>query len=425
MTTLNSTSFPKHFIQIRDRIIEGGENISIDEDIDRYYNIVTFTINENSNSLNVLDSDGSNALFSINGFLGHKKYDRVKIFYNNFPDNNTRLRATVNDCVQVFDGYIDEIIINENKTEGINIDFTCKSTFGLIDERTTFLKSFNDTLNNIFVRALKETGVIDVLPYVYIQSNLANTVFMVPSDNNFGEVVNSLKRRYPLRIFQTGDGGVWITTNSFFEPNVDKQLNVLTTTTNSQQGNFVLRFYEYTLNENVFNINYGDRTNDVNTVLVVGMNTSGASLDIVGFEEQYGDLQNNLSPELLSVRTIYRRDITNPLECRKLAQETLLNILQNRFVELDTFYLPVHQIGDLLRLKDSKVIPNNVSFLIKRRNVTINKQGIDCKITAVRISINDILFDNSLTMKLEELLRMDVLGLQGPLTQAAIQSNIQ
>ena len=196
-------NYPVHFIQIRDKLFKLGDNIEIEEDFDYTYKIVKFDF-----------PDTPNDLFDVTSI---KKYDTVNIFFNSFEQKEQADSATFEDCKQVFNGYVDLINCSESKAEGLSTNITCKSTFGLVYDRTTITKAFNDTIPNIILKGLQETGLYGIIPYAYVSSDIDEIYISVTSEYNFGMVIDEIKKTYPIKIFQNGDGGLWITSPSFFQ----------------------------------------------------------------------------------------------------------------------------------------------------------------------------------------------------------------
>lgn len=401
-------SHPKHFIVIKDKQIELGDNISIEEDLDEIYNTANLELPD-------VTSLGLKTL---------RKFDSLIIYYNDFPTREQANNAEISDCKKIFTGYIHSVKVNESKTDGIMYTVEGRSTLGLAYERTTITKAFNTLLSEIMVKGLTETFLLGIIPYIYISSDIDEVVIKVDAETDFGKVIESIKDKYPIKIFQLGDGGVWITTPSFFNKKTESEGGVRFIKKKDNNDTIINRVFEYDLKTNVSSIDYGDITNNINTVIVYGLNTFGVAFDPIAYELQY---QTSLiAPQNLSVLPVYRRDVANLVECRKIAYETLIDIQKSNTLTLDCYYKPVRQIGDNLKIMNSKIINEERLFTIKRKTTSINKNGISSTIVAYRTGLADVSREESTGYQtVEELLQSDILNIQDKLGPAAVKSQLE
>lgn len=383
--------YPKHFIQVKTSVLDLGDNIELQQDVDTVYKTLTFTIPYVKN----IDVD----------LLNIKKFDNVQLFYNEFRTSESRDNATFEDCVNIFNGYVQSVVVSEDKDNGVELVFTCRSNLGLVYERTTLVKSYSASLSEIFTKGLSEIGIMHLIPYVKVSADIVDTVVQVPSENNFGKVIDSIKKKYPIKVFESYDGGVFITTPSFFDKNYNLTLLSSFDVAASLTRGSARESWKHDLKSDVNKINYGNVINNINCVVVIGYNYPGVAYDIASYRQQHG---NTLKAENLSVETIYRRDIFNPIEARRLAYEELIDRLKNYTVELDTVFNPYQKIGDIVQIQNSVVIDEDVLFTIKRRNVTISSSdGVNCNIVLYRTGLSDYNIEDVQSNQLIKLLELN------------------
>ena len=403
------TDYPKHFLEIKNKIFQIGDNIVIEEDVDVIYKTLSFDFPE------IIQNDFNS--------LELKKYDTVTVYFNEFNTSDERNAAAIQDCKKIFVGYIQEVIASEDKTSGVILGITCRSTLGLAYERTTLVKAFSSTIPQIISTGLTDIGLLSVIPYVYVSDDIDEAFIEVTSEYNFGKVLDSIKDKYPIKIFQTGDGGVWIVTPSFFEKEVNRTDKYTNTGSfkyikedENPEKRFIARVWNYDLSSNINKIDYGNTLQNVNCIVCYGLNTVGAAYDPIAYKNQFGT--DTIYAQNLSVLTFFRRDFISNIDCRKFAYEKLLDMSKNYIVSFESKYVSDEVLGDLVAIYNSKLIKPDQLFTIKRRTITISKEDINANITVYRTGVAE--FGDSVSPILLDLLTIDILNVQDQLEAEAI-----
>lgn len=375
--------YPKHLLVIKDKSFNIGNNFVIDEDLDRIYQEMTFDV--------PYYSEGSWTLKDIN------YHDRVQLYFKFFNTPQERDAASIEDLDLVFDGYIEDRPISENKSEGIQWkSLKCKSTFGLAFERTTLTKFFEANIQTILQKGIEEVHLSEFIPSLYFSNDLSeNLILKVDSTNKFGEVCNTIKTKYAINIFQAGNGSLYIQTPLFFY-------------------NGAINVYEYDLRDTIFDIDYGNISTRINAVCVLGTNAVGAAYDPISYQLMLGvpenELQNNITPNpiYLYPRFIERKDLFSTEDCQQVARNILVDSAKNYTINFSTMFDTKQKLGDMFLIKGSEIIPETQKWIIKKRNITINKNNITCNITGYSNGIID--FPDNILLDASGLLDTDILN---------------
>lgn len=355
--------YPKRVLVIRDKIFDIDDNITITEDLDKVPIEASFTIpfiNEGA-----LDTTNLH------------KYDAVKIYFKFYESARARDIGTLDDMYLVFDGYITTLENSENKSGGDEYNVKCVSTAGLMYERGTLVPTFTGTIPMICEQLLDQGNMINYFPNINIEGFSQNFVAQVESNKFLGKVFDEMKEKYAMYIFQSGNGDLWITLPSWFGEQTE--------------------FKTYDLQQNVFDINYGEITQNVDTVVCFGAgNVFGVAFDPISYQLKLGtdpnNLQNTVQPEreLMSELYIYRRDLFGSEDCQRVAKEKLIELAKNYSLSFSTEFDPLQKVGDKLVIINSKKISPGQKWIIKSREITIQKSDISCNITCYSNSIQDI-----------------------------------
>lgn len=358
-----AVKYPLHKILIRDKVFDLGNDIIIDENLDDIFM-------SGSVSLPKIESETWST-------LDLKKYDVLKIYFKFFDSEEERQTATIDDMKLIFDGYIDTLPVSEDKSSGINYNgLSFKSTIALLWERTAPLPFTSLPVLNIINLGLEYTELQFLIPSIEYDANIPD--YFVPkidSTKYFGNVLEQLRQKYAIHTYQKGDGSLVIKFPSSFY-GTDRPL------------------YEYDLQTNIFNIDYGDIAQKVDCVCVLGMNCVGVAFDPIAY-----NLKQGLSPDgevveidktKLNPLYIVRRDVFNREEAQLLAREKLVELAKNYAITFSCVYEPDQQIGDMFVIKNSSVIDENQKWIIKSRAVELNKTNISCSISAYSNSIQDL-----------------------------------
>ncbi len=369
-----------------------GNDITIEEDLDKIPITASFTL--------PFIKEGELDTTNI------RKYDSVKIYFAWFTSAAGREVANIANMNLIFDGYINTLSNSENKDGGDNYNINCVSTAGLMYERSMEIKSFTGHIPVMMDEALKTANMIDYFKEVKYSEDISkNFVAKIDSSNFLGKVLDSIKEKYAIQIYQTPDTTLNIVMPSWFsdEP---------------QQA------YVYDMTQNIFNMNYGEISNNVDTIIVMGNNCVGFAFDPISYQLKSGvapeDVKTDITPQrdLMSDLVIWRRDLLNKEDCQTVAKEKLVELARNYSINFDTEFEPTQTIGQTLLINNSKKISSGQKWIIKKRSIKISKDDVNCNIVCYSNSIvdmpNDMLLPSSLglldtdvleiTDKLEEML---------------------
>ncbi|MDD4781245.1 MAG: hypothetical protein EOL97_13425 [Spirochaetia bacterium] len=376
--------YPKMIMQIQDKLFEISNNIVIEEDMGQLYSTLSF-------DLPALETENWST-------LDLAKYDVVKIYYKMFDTKQEYNISTIDDLILIFSGYIDSLPLSEDKTSGLLYSsISCKSTIALSYERTTLTKFYNTNIYTLLEKAFLETEIDQYLPAenIYINGISENFILNIESTSKLGEVLDEIKEKYAIQIYQSKDY-LFINTPFYFTQRT-------------------ITPYELDLESNIFSINYGDITQSINCIVVIGSGSIGIAFDPISYQLQNGikqeDLQNSVVPNPLKLypQYIYRRDIMDSESCQQIARDKLLEIAKNYSITLDTPYIPEMNVGDQFIIKNSKKISEKQIWTIKRRTITINKTDIKQTIIGYSNSISD--FPEDMLLASDGILDTDILNL--------------
>jgi len=357
------TKYPGHKIVIRDQVFDIGNNINIVEDLSAI--IITGSL------------DLPNVTFESWSTAGLRKYDAISIYFKYFDSDIDRQNSTVNDMDLILTGYIDTLPISEDKSIGLNYNgLTFKSTLGLAWERTSQIPFTTLPVKDIINTALKQTDLRAFVTDIVYDSGIPDYLNpKIDSTYYFGNVLEQIRDKYAIQIYQTGKGVLYIRRPSYFY-------------------NAELTVYEYDIQENIFNIDYGDITQKVDSVCVLGSNCAGIAFDPIAYQLRLGETPDGTTvvPEGDKLNPLFlnRRDFYNQEDCQKFAREKLVELAKNYAISFDTIYQTDQNIGDMFIIKNSSVIDENQKWIIKSRTVTISKDSIICNVVGYSNSIQDL-----------------------------------
>ena len=360
---MSEIKYPKHFLVIKDIVYNIGDDIIITEDLDKVPMQMDFTL--------PFIKDGNLDTTNI------RKYDAVKLYFKFFRTARERDTATIDSTHLVFDGYIDRLENTENKLGGDVYNIKCISTAGLMYERGTLVPTFTGTIPMICEQLLDQGNMLNYFPTLHIEGFSENFVAKIDSNKFLGKVFDQMKEKYAMYIFQAPNGDLWITLPSWF---------------GTQQ---TIKVYD--LKENIFDMNYGEITQNVDTVVCFGAgNVFGAAFDPISYQLKTGadptNLQTTVTPqrELMSELYIYRRDLLGSEDCQTVAKEKLVELSKNYSVSFTTEFDPEQKIGDIIVINNSKKISPSQKWIIKSRETSIGKSNITTSITCYSNSIQDL-----------------------------------
>lgn len=380
--------YPKHFLLIRNELFELGNNFTISESLDTIYNSLNFDL----------------PFFETESWTTKNlsRYDTVQLYFKFYETAEERDSARLSTSTpelseldKIFDGYIDRIELSQSKGIGFSYKLYCKSTMGLTYERSTQVKFFSSDINTMLDKMLSDTNLTQYVDNIYVNGIRDGKVFKIESTVFLGDVLDQIKQDYAIQIYQNKSSDLFITTPSYF---------------NIQN----LEAYEYDVEDNVFDIDYGDITQAVDTVVVVGTNTVGVAFDPIAYQLKYGtkieDIDTTIAPDpdKLNIRFIYRRDLYDQESCQEIAREKLVEFAKNFTITFSTLFIPTQQIGENFIIKNSPKIPDTQLWTIKNINTNISKTDIKCQIIGYSNSVTD--FPDDILLSSSGILDTDILG---------------
>lgn len=365
-------------------IADLGNNIVIEEDLTKTYN--TATLELPAIKTEFLDT------------IDLKKYDVFKIYFKYFDTKEEADNANIEDLHLIFNGYVAETPMSESKTTGLVYpELRLRSTSSLLYESATQIDYFSGDLNLILETADKYSSLFAFIPKVEIDKNIKPTwVFNVSGGNFLGPVLDNLRKDYALHIFQKPNGNLFIGLPSSFD--LDRQ------------------HYIMDVHSNVRNIDYGDVTQNVDCIIVLGTNCLGIAFDPIAYQMKQGVLPKNLKPSvvpdksLLNPRMIFRRDLFNEEDCQRIAREQLLEMGKNYAITIDCLYDPLLGLGDTFIVTNSQRIKPNQIWVVKNKSTSISKSGA-AVMTITGYSNSIIEFPEDIVLSPEGVFDTDILEL--------------
>jgi len=330
-------------------IADIGNNIVINEDLLKTYNTATIDLPAISNEFfNTIDM---------------KRFDVFKIYFKYFENKADADSAGIDNLDLIFDGYVEATPMSESKMSGLNYEgLSLKSTAGLFYETNSPVKFFDGTINTI-LEAIQQYSVSTYfLSGLEVDSNISpNWLFKVGTSNFLGEVFDNIRKGYSVNIYQESDGVLRIRLpSSFSESQNPWIMDILT---------------------NAFEVDYGDVSQNVDSIVVAGTNCIGVAFDPITYQLKNGVLRENLVSKIVPVNrllnpiVIVRRDLYSTEDCQRVAREKLLEIAKNYVITIKCLYEPEMQLGDTFIVNNSQKIFNTQIWIIKSKTIKINKSG--------------------------------------------------
>jgi len=373
-----------------------GYNFSGAFDIDELHGILTF-------SLPYLLPGQKNVSEQDIDLTRLKKYDTVQLYFREYGEGEVVPNTTIpEDLDLIFYGFIKSIKLAKGK-DSIPYEIEAHGTLGLAEERTLVFERKEGELQNLLVGSTLGTelnpddiGVLqlafssqtnEIIPRVEFRDVDANTLFVkINSAKNLKDVLSNIKENYALIIHQLGDGTLLVLTPFYLlSAREDDFLNV-----NS---------WSFELGTNAYELDYGDLTNNINSVVVLGFYPHfGMAVDPVMVQLNAG-AGNTPGPESYNYLTFENRDITSDEDCQKVARQKLLEITRNYAIKFRTKFDPAMHIGQPFTINDNDRFTTNQVWIIKTLEWTISKDDVSAQITGYANSLDtfpeDIVISNT------------------------------
>ena len=274
-----------------------------------------------------------------------KKSDQVKLWFGTFDKDPGDIEIQSTDATfdsdgyqtpqqgmyLVFDGIIDKIPLSKSKTD-YPYSITAIGSLGIGNELQVAraVKELNtplDLINTLLQVANLQIGEnniaddsLDLFPESKIRllySSGSSLEVQINGGTNLIDEIKSVRERHSLLIFQSGDGLINITTPQQLLSNTDSDNNV--------GGVRTLAVWEFRWGDNIFEIDYGELNNDINTVICVGkFGRVGYGVDPIAVQLNAGvndDGSNKtIQPQHYKYITIQRRNVSSPEELERMDQ---------------------------------------------------------------------------------------------------------
>jgi hypothetical protein len=352
--------YPKHLVVIQDKCLNVGNGFSLSVDLDE--GIVTMSF-----ELPYINQGGFDTTTI-------KKYDRCDFYFGMFDDKEVMENASINDLKQELYGYIDSFTVSEDKEGGLNYNITAKGTLNLLKERSAVISSYNGYLEEIFDWGVTYTDLTAYIPFADTTGLVNNFIINVQTSKLFYEVLQGIKEKYAVQVFQLGDGGIFIQSPTYLQ----KQFSTLI----------------YEMDSSIFNIDYGELSNNVDSVVVYGTNVVGIAFDPITYQLKYSLAKTPGSADVdlskLNPLKLYRREFFSEEDCQRLAQEKIVEIAKNYSITINCAYHPSAEIGKAVIIKGSRLISDEQVWIIKKKELSIGKdEGVDMTLVLYSNSVSD------------------------------------
>jgi len=217
--------FPRHKIVINDLEIDESYDINYSEDLGELTTkgslklpFLNFTSEYDEQYWHESYIDIQTRKIKIDWSTNQiKKFDKIQIYYKEYDSTDGAKNAILPKMNLIFDGYVNSINASENKSNGIVYDIGFESTLGLSFHKRTWI-NIPDTfpLKDIISYGLNLTRMGNDIPFYIIADDIKDVVYKVKSSNNFKEVLEELKTKYSIQIYQTANGLFYITSPAYF-----------------------------------------------------------------------------------------------------------------------------------------------------------------------------------------------------------------
>ena len=306
-----------------------------------------------------------------------KKFDFLKLYY---ADLDSDREPTDDEWIVIFDGYVDNVKLVKTKTS-IKYNVLGFGTLALSNSRTISrnveAQPINNMPNTLLQRCNLQSGAEnEVSPDQQNNIITSDNVFVELSNSGMGQItaksvgaknakeaILEFKTRYGLIFHQLMDGRVLVT--SPFE--IINRNSVAA--------------WEFDTEDNVFELDYGDLTSNIDGVIVFGREGAiGKAIDLTAVRNKNvpTDSSGRYKGNFLRIE---RRDLYGEHDLDKVAREILLEQTRNYSITFKTTFDPNFIIGQAFTINDHDIYSGEELFFIKSFNYIISKGDVSCNIT--------------------------------------------
>jgi hypothetical protein len=221
----------------------------------------------------------------------------------------------------------------------------------------------------VVTEVIKEEDVIE-----YLDTQNFNLYIRIKGGRSGKEMFDDIKKRYGLIIHQTGNGKVLI---------MDPFILGTNPRTRDSEDNPVA--WDFAIDNNIWGLDYGDITQDINSVVVIGRPPNyGMAVDVGAIE--LSSQGRDINKTDYRWRVLENRDLLSDEDCQKVARNKLLEFSKNFVVNFKTVYDPRFEVGQLILISDDKKLDKR-PFIIKSFSLELGKDSCVCSITAYANSV--------------------------------------
>ncbi len=330
-----------------------------------------------------------------------KKFDTVRLFYGEFetdpgvieqtkkrfevikPDGNKEIveenvyKAGGVELKLIFDGFIDTIKLNKSKSS-INYEIGALGTLGLANYRNLSYERKEGTAYELILTLLQISGLQqgqfniypverDLIPAYkirFIDVDAKNRVLITDGGKELKTVLDGLRKKYALIIHQSGDGYINVMTPYFLlSAGSNEFLNV--------------NAWQFDINNGtIYDIDYGDLTQNYNAVVVLGGFSDagvayGIAVDPIAVQNNGGHI---------NYLTFENRNLTSDEECQQVARDKLLDMEKNYVITFKTKFHPEFMVGQPFRIIDNDRFTGEETLILKKYSFTIDKNDVSCTV---------------------------------------------
>ena len=294
-----------------------------------------------------------------------KKFDTVKLYYGELAQDVTiDLKAATESTLtslgltKLFDGFVDTVKLSKSKSE-FTYQIGALGTAALSNYRTLEWQKKNDLISNMVKVILNLSGLTNQVPF---KSSLTREIAI---DIDGGKVAKDflmqIREKYAVILHQGPDGILRLSTSEIFAQGAA-----------TVAWNFDFR------QGNVFDLDYGDLTNNYNAVLCLGFPPNfGIALDAIGSQNAGG----------VSYFPMTNFDLKSNEDCEAVARNKLLELERNFSITFKTKLDPRFAVGQCFTMKDYDKYTGSERFLIKKFAYNIDKNDVSATITGYTHSL--------------------------------------
>jgi len=365
-----------------------------------------------------------------------KKFDTVRLYFGEFDKDFeikgnddaslTAPRQTASGIpggdglIKVFDGFIENVRLSKTK-DAIDYEISAAGTVSLANYRNVEYRKTSEggmaaiireilDISNLgrvkddngdFIKLRDVDGSVirdddgnvkfkEVVPF---EADVAEDFLPVSiaGGTTTAEFLLQLRRKYAIILHQGGDGILRLQTSTFFA----NQSTDVVLTYNIDEGD-------------VFELNYGDLTNNYNAVVVFGFPPDvGVALDAVAVQNNQGNV---------NYLTFDNRSIKGIENCEEVARQKLLELERNFSISFKTRFIPTLRIGQAFSLRDNDRFTGFERWIIKKFSFVIDKGDVSATITGYTHSLT--LLPSNIVLSNTGVADIDILRLRPKLDDA-------